>query len=488
MPVFNDFREVCIYFFLSIFVNEKGLNHLIMKRKRPIHRKFSGIIVLFFSLYICNSCTTRPEAVTPETALQSYVQNDDGSFAWNVSESQDINGLMAYTLQLTSQQWREYLWKHTLTVLVPPENIHDGALLIITGGKNEDGNPVKRRGDDEYINQIARLAVKNKAVVAIIWQVPNQPLYDDLTEDALISFTLHNFKHDGDYTWPLLFPMVKSAVCAMDAIQEFSEETLDHEISRFVVTGGSKRGWTTWLTGAIDPRVEAIAPMVIDVLNMPVNLDYQLKVWKEYSIQIEDYVKLGIAQEVHSDTGKAITTMIDPYSYHDRLTMPKFIFIGTNDEYWPVDAIKNYLDGIPGENYIHYVPNAGHDLGGGEQALMALSAFFGRTMRGEQYPVCKWNIAENEHYLTLSVEASPEELLGASLWTANSEDRDFRNETWSSININAADPKNIEIRVDLPESGFRAFYADLIYSDPAGGEYTKSTRMFVTDENMFLDD
>jgi len=474
---------------LTINYKVEGKMHLIMKKKRLINRKFTGIFILLLSLYVFISCTTKPEAVTPETALQNYLQNDDKSFAWNVSESQDINGLMAYTLHLTSQQWREHIWKHTLTILVPEENKHDGALLFITGGKNKDGNPVKRKGDDDFIKTMAQLAVKNKAIVAIIWQIPNQPLYDDLTEDELISFTLHNFKNDGDFTWPLLFPMVKSAVRAMDAVQAFSKATLHHDISRFVVTGASKRGWTTWLTGANDPRVEAIAPMVIDVLNMPVSLDYQVEVWGEYSIQIEDYVKLGIPQDVHTENGNDITAMIDPYSYRDKLTMPKMIFIGTNDEYWPVDAIKNYLDEIPGENYIHYVPNAGHGLDDGKQeALTALSAFFGITMLQEQHPVCNWDITENEEQLTLSVETSPDKLVGVLLWTSDSEDRDFRDEVWNSINVAAKDQKDVEVQVVFPETGFRAFYLDLKYSDPNGGEYTKSTRMFVTDENKLLTD
>ena len=451
-------------------------------------QKTSWLLAFSISLFLFGSCTSKHQSTPAETALQDYLNNKDKSFSYEVLASYNLYQVQAYKLLLTSQDWHNITWKHTLTVLVPDENNYDGAMLFITGGKNEDGEPVVRGGDDNFIDIMSKLAKKNKAIVAIIWQVPNQPLFDDLTEDALISFTLHNFKNDGDYTWPLLFPMVKSAIRAMDAIQDFSTENLNHEISRFIVTGASKRGWTTWLTGANDPRVEAIAPMVIDVLNMPVSLDYQVKVWQDYSIQIEDYVNLGIPQDVHTENGNEITTMIDPYSYRNKLTMPKLIFIGTNDEYWPVDAIKNYLNDIPGENYIHYEPNAGHDLDGGENSLLALSAFFGRTLNGGQYPICNWDITQNGNLLSLSVETSPEELKAVKLWSTSSSDRDFRDEVWSSKDINLSGNKNIDVQVYLPESGFLAFYLDLTYPDPNGGEYTKSTRMFVTNETELLED
>jgi len=451
--------------------------------KHPVH-----LVLLFLSLSLLISCAKTEEVITPETALQSYLSNNDTSYSWELSGTEEFDGVTVHSLLLTSQQWPEHTWKHTLTVITPAEINHDGALLFITGGKNENGNPVVRGGDAEFISTMSHLALKNKAIVSIIWQVPNQPLYDDLTEDALISFTLHNFKMDGDYTWPLLFPMVKSAVKAMDAVQEFSTENLNQEINRFVVTGASKRGWTTWLTGSQDERVEAIGPMVIDVLNMPVNVEYQVEVWGDYSIEIQDYVNLGIAQAVNTDTGLIINTMIDPYSYRERITMPKMIFIGTNDEYWPVDAIKNYLDDIPGENYIHYVPNAGHDLGDGQQALRALSAFFGRSLSGGPYPVCNWDLTPSENSAILSVETSADELLGATLWITDSEDRDFRDETFGGTSLDGDPASQIEFTIDLPESGYRAFYADLIYGDPNGGEYSKSTRMFVANEEKVLED
>ena len=444
------------------------------------------IIFLAILTLVVTSCKLKRTPITPETALDNYLNNNDKTFSWEVKETFEINGLKAAHLKLVSQKWREYEWVHQLTIIFPEEIKHNSALLFINGGSNKNGEPNWKGGNDGVLQMMSRIAAKNTAMVAILSQVPNQPLYDDLTEDALISYTLHNYKSDRDFTWPLLFPMVKSAVRAMDAVEEYSARELKKKIDRFVVSGASKRGWTTWLTGSRDRRVVAIAPMVIDVLNMPVNIDYQKEVWGDYSIQIEDYVKLGIAQDINTPDGKELTTMIDPYSYRSNLTMPKLILIGTNDEYWPVDAIKHYINEIPGENYIHYVPNAGHDLGDGIQAIETLSAFFKTVLNKSPHTVCSWDISFDSLEIDLSVCASPG-LKAAYLWVCNSPDRDFRNDIFTSQKIEFDDISDINVEVDYPDEGFRAFYVDLVYPDPVEGFYSKSTRMFVCSEKeLFL--
>ena len=48
-------------------------------------------------------------------------------------------------------------------------------------------------------------------------------------------------------------PMTKSAVKGLDTIEDFMEK-LGHPIDGFLVAGGSKRGWTTWFTGVVEPE------------------------------------------------------------------------------------------------------------------------------------------------------------------------------------------------------------------------------------------
>ena len=114
--------------------------------------------------------------------------------------------------------------------------------------------------------------------MAELGQVPNQPLHfadskeAGRSEDDLIAYTRIKYIETHDETWLVRLAMVKSGIRAMDAMQQFlaTDEAGKQKIERFVVAGGSKRGWTTWLIGAMDKRVRAIVPLVIDALNSEV--------------------------------------------------------------------------------------------------------------------------------------------------------------------------------------------------------------------------
>src|SRR5690606_32374686 len=114
---------------------------------------------------------------------------------------------------------------------------------------------------------LAVIALSLGSVVVALGGVPSEPLTftdetSSRTEDEIIAYSFDKFFNGigepGNETWPVLAAMTKSAVKAMDTVQEFVPQTLGVSIDDFLVTGYSKRGWTTWLTAAVDPRVRAI--------------------------------------------------------------------------------------------------------------------------------------------------------------------------------------------------------------------------------------
>jgi PhoPQ-activated pathogenicity-related protein len=431
----------------------------------------------YLSLFLLPLCVCGQKNINPSKALDAYLSNGDKTYEWSLKDSGNIGKAKSFQLLLTSQQWRKITWRHQLTLIVPETVAYNGALLIIAGGSNNNEQPNWSNKDGLW-PVAAQIAERNKSIVAILKQTPNQPLYDGRKEDALISYTLQQYKNDGEADWPLLFPMVKSALRAMDAVQEFSISRLNRPTSDFFIAGASKRGWTTWLSAASgDPRIKAIGPMVIDMLNMPVSLNNQLKAYGAYSEQIDDYVKLEIPQSTGSKKGKAVTTMIDPYSYRKKLDVPKMIFIGTNDEYWTVDAIKFYIDKIPGPTMLHYVPNAGHDLGGGISALQTLGVLYGKMLQSKPYPVLQTKAKLTEGKVEISINPALDELNELVIWSASSETMDFRKQKWSSVSTGKGQAVN-KISVTLPSTGYKAFYVDAKYNGDQG-TYTSSTRMYL---------
>jgi PhoPQ-activated pathogenicity-related protein len=297
--------------------------------------------------------------------------------------------------------------------------------------------------------------------VVVLPQVPNQPLLGGKNEDALIAETFVRYLETKDEEWPLLFPMVKSAVRAMDAAQAFAQER-NQPVERFVVTGASKRGWTTWLTAAVDPRVKAIAPMVIPTLNFRAQNKHQLENFGKYSEQIDDYTARGLTEKIDTPTGTRLWHMVDPLSYRDRLTMPKLQINGTNDPYWTLDSMNLFWDDLKGPKAVVYLPNAGHALDQHrDYAIEGVGALFRSAIGGKPLPELSWKHRDTESGdLELAVISHPAPR-SAQLWTSTSTTLDFRRSKWSPIPLQAG--TRMVGRVTRPARGNVALFADLEY-------------------------
>ena len=238
----------------------------------------------------------------PAPALEQYVAKPDASYSWKKRREGKLGTGTFVELTLTSQTWRDIPWKHQLFIYRPSNLAANAqAMLLIAGGSwNDSLAEPPCPGNDKMPGEataVATLAELMRAPVAVLMQVPEQPLFGDKKEDEIISYTFVEYMKSGDAEWPLLLPMVKSAVRAMDAVQEFAKAEWQLDVQNFLVTGASKRGWTTWLTAAVDPRVNALAPMVINMLNMRQHMDLQKESFGGYSEQIADYTEKGLQNQ-----------------------------------------------------------------------------------------------------------------------------------------------------------------------------------------------
>jgi PhoPQ-activated pathogenicity-related protein len=402
-------------------------------------------------------------AAEPSEALASYVDAPDDSFRWVERRQGELGGHAYVELTLTSQTWHEIVWKHQLFI-VKPKRLRDAsrALLLIGGGNWNDelAGPVKDPNAEmpREAPLLAALAEEIGAPVAVLLHVPQQPIFDGMREDEIISYTFEQFLKSGDSTWPLLLPMVKSAVRGMDAVQQFAMQHWQLDVKHFTLTGASKRGWTTWLTSAIDPRVQALAPMVIDVLNMGPQMKHQLATWGKFSEQIEDYTRRGIQSRNDSNEGSNLRTIVDPYSYRDSLVQPKLILLGTNDRYWPLDALNLYWDGLPGEKRVLYVPNQGHGLRDLERVVGSVAAIHRQAAGELRLPELSWDLksADGQLQLHLRSNVRPARTLA---WVATSATRDFRDAKWESQPAELIDG-TFRYDLPLPKQGFAALFGE----------------------------
>lgn len=388
-----------------------------------------------------------------ETDFVTLVNRPDDTFRWERGTLMEAGGVAVRELRMTSQTWQGIPWTHRIQLFRAENADHpEFCILVNTGGS---GGP-----QDTAMGQA--LARASNCTVAILYDVPNQPLFNGKNEDALIAHTWGRYIETGDPTWILNIPMTRSVLRGMDAVQAATKGADGPAVKGFLITGASKRGWTAWLAGTSgDRRIRAIAPMVFDMLNMPAQVPHQISSFGQPSEMIHDYSDAGMLDRLGSVEGKSLVRIVDPYQYRDRLTMPKLIVLGSNDRYWATDALNLYWDDLRGSKHVFYVPNAGHGLGDMERLGATLSGFARSVASGRPLPNLKWHtrVEAGRPVLSVSTGVAP---VSVRLFRAEAPTRDFRSARWNPEPMTG---RGVEYAQALraPVSGFAAAFAEVEY-------------------------
>jgi len=382
----------------------------------------AAVLAIFWFGLLASSASAAE--LRAEDMLGAYVNAPDKAYRWERGPVVTKGDVTTHDIILTSQRWQGTDWQHMLRVFVPKTITYPGWMgLYVTG----EGNPVvpgKPLGEDDMA---VTMATTMQAPVAMLYQVPNQPLLNGLDEGAVMDYSFAQYVKTGDPTWPALFPMTKSAVRAMDALQEFMPRDLHMKITKFVVMGGSKRGWVAWLTPAADHsgRVKATIPIVFDVLNVRAQVAQA-----EHLLGKGAGAIAALTGMLGTPRGDALWTAIDPYTYRKQLTLPKLIMNATNDVIYNTDGLNYYWDGLSGGKSIYYAPNSPHGMTvGRERTLTTMSAFFRTVAEGKKMPAMSWTRDSDRKSATMAITAP--EAMAANVWVATSDTLDFRVAKWA---------------------------------------------------------
>lgn len=362
-----------------------------------------------------------------------------------------------------SQVWRGIPWRHELLVKTPTQlGRRDLVVVLLTGG---DGGSEQQRSAEKLAEALGIRAV-------VLTKVPNQPLYDGKKEDHLLSFSLDQYRRSGDASWPLLFPMVSSVVKGIDTL----EEVLGQKGLKVVLIGASKRGWTTYLTAAVDPRIAAMVPAVFEMVSMEQQIALMRERYGKDSEKIKPYTALGLTDSFREPRVAQMISWIDPLTFFPRYTMPKLVLLGANDPYWVVDSVRRYWDALPEPKMLRILPNVGHGVLSEAAAGEAIVSFVRTVMASQPFPRFAWRYSSAANGVAVVSGEGGAKISRCALWRASSSTADFRAATFAPVDCQVLDGgKRFKGAIPIESRENIAVFGDVELSAAQGERLVVST-------------
>ena len=444
--------------------------------------RFVRDLSLVLAFGFATSCASTPTIPpNPPNILDAYVAAPDPTFAWKVEKTFTGAGFHGAVLELTSQTWMTAaesdrpVWKHWLTVTVPDQLTSNKAFLYIGGGSSSSTAPATATA------RFAQMAIDTGSVIAELGQAPNQPIrFADTpdkprSEDDMIAYLQARYDAKKNPIALPRLPMVKSGTAAMTAIQQVlaSDAGGKTTIDGFVVSGGSKRAWTSWLVGILDERVIGMIPIVINVLDVDATTRHHWETMGYFSPALGDYVNHKLIPDEIGRKMVEINTIEDPLNYRGRpaMKMPKFIINAVGDEFFPPDNTKFSYHLLPGSKQLRMLPNSRHSTAGTD-INESMTAWYDNLIHNRATPEYTWTVRDDGALIVNPGTAKPS---AALLWQGtNPNARDFRVQTlgdkaFTSSPLTAQPDGSYVGNVEKPASGFTAYFVELTYS--TGGKF-----------------
>ncbi|MBW4540225.1 MAG: PhoPQ-activated pathogenicity-related family protein [Myxacorys chilensis ATA2-1-KO14] len=369
-------------------------------------------------------------------------------------------------VKITSQRWKGMDWVHELQLFKPStySSSQSQGLLFLSGGA-QGGDATHRNEDARFEGELTLFAIiaqETSSIVGVVSHTLCQPMFGGLGENELISHSFSQFLASGRPDWPVLLPMVGAVRRAMDVTQRLATDTWAAKVEQFTLAGFSKRGWAAWLTAAVDERVNAIAPIMMDFFDLPRQITCQRSVWGSLSPALQPFETLDIPNRLQTSRGQQLLDMVDVVRWTTYYNVARAIISATNDEYCPVQASNLYIEQIPGRSYRSMIPNTSHGSLAYVEILGIVGALHRQVALGEVMPNLTGKAWIEDGALCIMMTSNAAPIF--KLWIAHAPSLDLRNSLWSPIELFGES----KIRIALPVQGIMAIFGQAKYNKTWG--------------------
>ncbi|WP_273908547.1 PhoPQ-activated protein PqaA family protein [Enterobacter bugandensis] len=420
---------------------------------------------------------------------------------YSLLEKKQLPSVMLQRYNLNSQAWSPQgvvspeRWQNGVDIYIPDSARENNALVVINNGSNNNGSgsPVAPTNFSE--EELTRITIATRTVVISVSNVPNQVLsYQGVTtplaEDDSVAYSWRLFIGDTQkyQNASLHIPMAASV---SQAFRLAKKELAQHNITKFIVTGASKRGWAAWLTALSDPDVDAVVPFVMDLLDTKNSLEHMYQSYgKNWPVAFYPYYKQGVDQQIGTDEFASLMTLEDPLTYlntdmGDRLKIDKYIINASGDDFYVPDNSHFYYDQLPGSKSLRVVPNSSHNgiLSVAEQSLITFVNRFQEKQKLPEITEKIQNSEEGKKELAVSFSEKPATVLQ---WKAmNPAARDFRyacDVKYNPVPVSLTGGNDtLSIPLTAPNSGWQATYIEATFSDG----YVATTQVYITPDDKY---
>jgi len=472
-----------------------------------LNRFLSFVALLFFFML-----PTQAASVSGEVACAPRSSNDfSGVLAcyrqlimanaprYTATGEAPFSGARRRMYHMASQTWSPQdlvapaQWEHEVAVYIPANVAGRRALLVVNNGtRHGDASHEQEEATDFKPTTLAAIANATSTIVISVSDVPNQ--YLTFQKDG----TLRKEDDSVAQSWSLFLAApaqratmslhVPMAAVVWQVMALAQRELKPWHIDRFIVTGTSKRAWTTWLAAGVDPRIDAIAPFVIDLLGTKAALKHMYRTYgNNWPIAFGPYYQAHIDQQIWTPSFDLLMQIEDPLQYLDaqhgtRRGLTKYIINASGDDFFVPDNTRFYYDRLPGTKALRVVPNSSH-YGISAFTEQSLISFVNRIQRSQPLPKVNAKLVQqsDSHHLKIRFSESP---TNVTLWTAtNPAARDFRyvcgvQYTPTAVSLNGM---ALDVPLATPTSGWQAAFVEATFHDG----FVATSQLYITPDEVY---